>query len=107
MGFTVVNYADELFMKVNVRLVLTHLHISEDYVIKRDANAELINFNKYREKRIREDKDPRSSWKRADVIHLMFDDDFDSVIIGMAYVSGMCVSNYSVGIGKHYTNQLL
>ena len=36
---TIVNYSDELFMKVDLSLVLTHLHISPNYTIGNDSTA--------------------------------------------------------------------
>ena len=37
--FAIVNYADELFTKVGLRLALTHLHVSEEYTIKNNATV--------------------------------------------------------------------
>merc|ERR1719376_386221 len=107
--FQIVNYADEFFTQVNVRPVLTHLHIFEDdpYVIGDNANTEYDNFKAYQYKRISGDKDPRSPWKRADVIHLVYGDDFAGTTIGLAAVSGICVTTRSVGIIQHHTSPLL
>ena len=37
--FTIVNYSDELFTKVNMSLILTHLHISHNYIVGNNATV--------------------------------------------------------------------
>ncbi|XP_066449287.1 zinc metalloproteinase-disintegrin-like MTP4 [Eleutherodactylus coqui] len=100
--FNIVNFVNQVYKPLNIFVALTGMEIwnnGNKFEVHTSSKITLHRFSAWIKKDLH--------WKPHDNAQFLTDIDFDGIIVGVAWIGGMCSSNRSAGVIQDYKNDYI